>query len=108
MVDVPHFKFPFTLGPGGAFNVIEQDGEDDIGQCVQVLLSTELGSRVELPEYGIEDPTFNTNIDTPGIITAIQDWEPRAEVTMDEQFDSADAYVRHVQTNISSAGVITE
>jgi phage baseplate assembly protein W len=108
MVDVPHFRFPFAIGAGGTFEVIEQDSEDDIGQCVQVLLSTEVGSRVELPEYGIEDPTFTTRIDTPGIISAIQDWEPRADVTMDEQFDSVDAYVRHVRTNVSSAGVVTE
>lgn len=108
MVDVPHFKFPFALGPGQAFSVVEQDSEDDIAQCVEVLLMTGIDRRVELPEYGIEDPTFSGSVDLPGVIAAIEDWEPRADVSMVEEFDSTDALVRHVRTTVSSAGVITE
>lgn len=107
-VAVPHFSFPFRLGSNGSFAVVEQDSPDEVGDCVQVLLSTPTGSRVELPEYGIDDPTFTQSVDVPGILSAIDDWEPRAQVDVGVEFDSQDALIRHISANIKSAGVITE
>lgn len=77
---VPHFKFPFQLrddGHGALYN--EQDGINDVLDCVEVLLSTEIGERVENPDYGIPDLAFSEgSVDTEVIETAIEEWEPRA------------------------------
>lgn len=107
-VDVPHFSFPFRLGNNGKFAVVEQDSSDEIADCVQVLLSTPSGSRAELPEYGIDDPTFTQSIDVQGILAAIDDWEPRAQVDVGVEVDSGDDLIRHIRANVNPAGVITE
>jgi phage baseplate assembly protein W len=107
-VAVPHFSFPFRLGSSGSFAVVEQDSTDEITDCVQVLLSTEVGTRAELPEYGIDDPSFTQTVDVPGILSAIDDWEPRAQVDVGVDFDDKDELIRHISVNVDTAGVITE
>jgi phage baseplate assembly protein W len=104
MVDVPHFAFPLRLGRGGSFAVVEQDSVDDITQSVQVLLSTPVGSRIELPEYGVEALEFTTVVDRASIVQAINDWEPRADVTVDDQLDSTDKLLRHIRVTVTSGG----
>lgn len=74
---IPHFAFPLRLD-SGRFGVNEQDSLDDINDCVTVLLSTPLGSREELPDYGITDPTGERDLDTASILDAIAEWEDRA------------------------------
>jgi phage baseplate assembly protein W len=104
VVDIPHFKFPFTFKAGHA-DVVEQDGDDDVVQSVAVLLSTPVGSRVELPEYGIDDPTFRVGVDLPSILTAIEDWEPRAQVDLTSDIDSLDDLMRVIEANVANGGV---
>lgn len=105
VVDIPHFKFPFTFDSAGHARVVEQDSDDDVVQCVEVLLSTPVGSRAELPEYGVEDPTFTTTLDLPGIVQAIDDWEPRAQVDMSSSINDRDELLREIQTNVANGGV---
>lgn len=47
-----------------------------------VLVSTPIGSRPELPAYGIPDLTFEQPINTGSIVTAVNTWEPRANVSV--------------------------
>jgi len=54
---IPHLAFPFRLTGRGA-NVLEQDTLEEIAQGVQVLVTTRLGERQELPDYGTPDPVF--------------------------------------------------
>jgi phage baseplate assembly protein W len=58
---------------------VEQDTPEDVAQCVEVLLMTETGSRVEVPEYGV-DPWVFRRPDRTAVVAACERWEPRAKV----------------------------
>lgn len=79
MVDIPHFASPFTL-VGTSFGVVDQDSDEDILQCVETVLRTPAGSRDEVPEFGMDDPTFTTDPSQveADALAAIREWEPRA------------------------------
>lgn len=87
MADVPHLSIPLRVTPSGGLAVNEQDGIDDVTQCVRVLLATQAGSRIDSVEYGIHDPTFAVSrsgqLDTADLEAAVAEWEPRAEVDFD-------------------------
>lgn len=78
-LSIPHLTWPVRLDGTGLAQV-EQDSLDDIAQCVTVLLSTQVGSRDELPAYGIDDPVGGRHIDLPSVVAAVGEWEPRAVV----------------------------
>jgi phage baseplate assembly protein W len=89
-VDVinPHFKVPFNFGGlnGGAF-VNDQDSFEDLHDCMLAIVAFPVGSRQELPEFGSPDMSFNRD---PGVVptqlkTAISQWEPRPNATVDGQ-----------------------
>lgn len=103
-VDNPHISFPFRLNDSGTGSVVvEQDSDDEIMDCVQVLLSTELGSREEIPSYGIPDQAFKQGgIDEDQVLLAINRWERRAEVFLDTQ--SIASLVQHAQVNLIQRG----
>ena len=102
-VSTPHFARPFRLGTDGAFAVVEQDSIDDVMQCVEVLVSTEVGSREELPEYGISDPTFTTEVNLSEISQAVDDWEDRATVDINQSVDTRDELLRNVSITVGLA-----
>lgn len=77
----PHLAVPFRLDTTGSAVVLAQDTLDEITQCVQILLSTPLGSREITPSYGIPDPAFR-GADPNTITSAVAEWEPRAAVTV--------------------------
>lgn len=78
-IDDPHFAFPFSLASGGGqLAVAEQDSDREIEDCVEVLLTTVRGERIDEPDYGIEDPTFLENgADLDAYASAIERWERR-------------------------------
>lgn len=79
----PHFTFPFQRSASGIAAVQEQDSEEEIMDCVEVLLSTEIGERMELPEYGLPDQTFSQGgADIERVSGVVQKWEPRARHTI--------------------------
>lgn len=83
MADVPHFSFPFRFA-GNQIMVSDQGSDDEILDCVEVLLSTEPGERIDLPAYGLEDQTFRQGgASQSEISSAIRAWEPRALVEID-------------------------
>ena len=97
MTDVPHFAFPFTRDPAtGHAAEVEQDSIEDVTGCVQVVLITPRGWRVELPEFGTPDPTFSTPpaADIEVMRKAVSDWEPRAFLTVT---DNSNAFELGVQ-----------
>lgn len=68
-----------------SFRTVEQDSVDDVAQCVYVILATERGSRIEDPDFGITDPTFEVGgMDLGEALLQIETWEPRADVTIEE------------------------
>lgn len=95
-VQVPHFKLPLRIGLDGHAEVLEQDTPEEIAQCVQVLLSTRVGDRIESPEYGIPDQVFTTVPDLATIQAAIERWEPRATVKLVSEQDWLDELIRRL------------
>lgn len=80
MADIPHLAIPLRVADG-AWAVVEQDTEDEVAQCVRNICAFERGYRVEDPDFGISDPSFQTMpIDTDDIGQALEDYEERAEV----------------------------
>jgi hypothetical protein len=98
MTDLPHFSLPFRFGgPQAAVN--EQDSIAEIGDCVLATLLCPLGFRVELPSFGVDDPTFSSPlVDTDEIRDVLSRWEPRALLSLDGELDQVDELVQHVQT----------
>ena len=96
MADVPHFALPFRFA-NPQVAVSEQDSLDEIADCVYAILVCPIGFRVELPTFGIADPTFA--MPAPDLVElreAIETWEERAGVLLDEQPDTFDALIARV------------
>lgn len=96
MASVPHFSFPLRLAADGGLATVEQDTIDDVAQCVRVLVDTAVGERVELPAYGIEDPSFTEGIDRDEIRRAVDEWEPRAALMIESEPDQYDEMIENV------------
>jgi phage baseplate assembly protein W len=84
---VPKLKVPVEMGTTG-LKTVEQDSDDEIAQCVYAVLATERGTRIEEPDFGITDPTFEMNgLDTGEALLQIHTWEPRADVEIEEDIE---------------------
>jgi phage baseplate assembly protein W len=103
MPDTPHFAIPFRRTPDGKSVVVtEQDSIDEVGDCVFALLTTPLGARLDLPEFGVLDQTFQEGgVDLNEIQSAIAQWEERADVLIDQQPDLLDKWVERVTVTVS-------
>lgn len=84
-IETPHFKFPFQFtADGSRLQVVEQDSDDEIVDCVEVLISTLQGERIELPDYGIQDQAFRQGgVDTGHILAQIRKFEERASIQLE-------------------------
>lgn len=77
---IPKLRMPLRFD-GGRLAIVEQDSPENVRGAVFACLAYELGERIEDPDFGIEDPTFEeTPLDTTEWIEAINRYEPRAEV----------------------------
>lgn len=85
MTDVPHFALPFRFSTPRAA-VVEQDSVDEIAGCVLAVLLCPFGFRVELPTFGVPDPTFSMpGVDVDELRAVVELWEPRASVLFEEE-----------------------
>jgi len=99
-VEVPHFTTPFRWGSSGHVEIVEQDSDDDVFQCVEAIVRTPKGSRLELPDFGVPDLTFKEGGPTiEPVASAIQQYEPRAQTFIDLS-DPADLEPFMSQINI--------
>lgn len=88
MSHLPHLKVPFQI-TGGKAETVEDGSIDEVRQNVAVLLSTLEGERLVVPDYGIEDMTFEPQSRIPdrvAIEAVVSRWEPRARI----EFETAD------------------
>jgi phage baseplate assembly protein W len=78
--DVPKISFPFRMVSSGKNAVyVEQDSDEEVMDCVEVLLRTEVGSREEIPEFGLPDQAFRLGgVDIQVVLASVNRWEPRA------------------------------
>lgn len=101
---IPHLEYPFqlvfgtphvqigsTVTSNDGARVVQQDSDGDILSCVDAVVNCEVGQWQENPVFGIHDEAFqpvdydpltgNAIIDPLGLISTIQRWEPRANVS---------------------------
>lgn len=98
---VPHFDLPFAYSAGKP-NVVEQDSLDDVANCVEAVVRTTQGQRLEISDFGIPAQTFATTpLDQATIVAQILQYEPRASVVLDQALDAYDAL--HTLANIGTS-----
>lgn len=98
--DIPHLRVPLRFkGNNPNLDLVEQDTEVEIAQCVEAILRHHIGHRPEAPEFGIpelaftqQDPTADQN--QRAVLNAVETWEPRADVTIVPQLDVTDQSLR--------------
>jgi phage baseplate assembly protein W len=95
-IRAPHFRTPFQV-VGGKVAEIEQDSQREVEQCVEAILSTRVGSRLEEPEFGIPDGLFellppNPNVDA--VLAAVEEWEPRVRALGSAKVEELTARIR--------------
>jgi phage baseplate assembly protein W len=99
IVSIPHLALPFRIENGRAATV-EQDTDEEVLQCVQVIVSTMQGQRVELPDFGIPDPAFTVDVDEAAILAELNEWEPRALILFSDQPNVQDELLREVTLQV--------
>lgn len=82
---IPKMRVPHRL-ENGHLAVCEQGSPENIAANVYTVLSYERGSRVEDPDFGVEDPTFSEMpLDDREWLEQIGVYEPRAAVTTTQE-----------------------
>lgn len=76
---------PIAIAPNGQLAQLEQDSPADIARAVTILISTTLGDREALPDYGIADQLGAPNLDESEIAQAISTWEDRIDSVQIDQ-----------------------
>jgi phage baseplate assembly protein W len=86
-LNTPQIAFPFEILPNGTVREVEQDTLDEIAISIGIILRFPLGSRAELPNFGIPDPTFRLfNEDVASILAEhVSRWEDRARIFIEER-----------------------
>jgi hypothetical protein len=78
---VPKLRVPLRV-ENGRLGICEQDSQENVAACVYAVLSYERGSRIEDPDFGIDNPSFaQLPLDTDEWFEQIGRFEPRASVT---------------------------
>ncbi len=100
MTDIPHFDMPFRYVNGTPV-VNAQDSIGDIAACVYVIAATEPGSREDIPEFGVTDPTFSQEpVNGSRLLAQVRQWEPRAQLLLDEAPGVYDATITTVNLTV--------
>jgi hypothetical protein len=86
---MPHLAWPLHR-EGTSLATVEQDSVQEVAQCVAILLSTEVGTFLHQPEFGITDPLFDRiPVDLEPLDQAAADFEDRAVLTFTDDTDNA-------------------
>jgi hypothetical protein len=81
--------------------VVEQDSLEDVINCVSAALRTDKGSRVDMPTFGVPDPTFQVlPMDTNEIIAEVTSHEDRAAITLAETPDKLDSLIDQITAEV--------
>lgn len=103
MTDIPHFDFPFRF-VGGKAAEVEQDTVDDVAACINVALLTIRGTRLALPDFGIDDPAFlQGGVSTDELLSQVQRYEPRLLQAIEEGWDF-DSWTQNLRYTITDEG----
>jgi phage baseplate assembly protein W len=104
-ISVKHFSFPFTLGPNKHARAVEQDSDDDIMGCVEAVCRTQIGQRIEVPEFGLPDQTFAEGGPDPTMVErAVETWEERCAAEVAVEVDGTDMTKYHLTVDVDPGG----
>lgn len=76
-VQLRHLALPLALGQDGFFATLAQDSTPEVLQSVKVILLTEPGERLAVPEFGTDSGAF-VPVDANQVTAAIDRWDTRA------------------------------
>lgn len=103
-VIAPHFDLPFRFGgKNGAAVIVEQDSPEEILNGIRIIIAYPIGSREDLPEFGIPDVLFLTKPEdiVSKLADAIARWEPRAQAFIAEHPIVFDNLVKQFEMKFS-------
>lgn len=109
MPGAPHFAYPFNFVNGRA-RIVEQGTDAEVrGVCCRTILLYPLGSRPLVPEFGVEDQSFdqvsaNAGPDLDELRAALAANEPRADLTVsitDRDLTELARGVAHVRLGVA-------
>lgn len=87
MTNIPHLAFPMRMA-GRNVAVNEQDSYEEVRDCVNLIIRTDLGARITMPEMGTVDPTFNDfRVIAGQIEDTVAQFEPRADIDIEDRTD---------------------
>lgn len=99
-VRIPHFALPFRF-VNGAAAVNEQNSPEEIRDCVAAIVSYEIGSRPERPDFGVEDEVFEEGGADPSVyLPVIARLEPRADLAAVADASKLAAYISGVTIDV--------
>lgn len=81
-IETPQLQWPFRINSQGtALAFVEQDTSIEVAQCVALLFTARPGDFTDDPEFGLPDPTFETDgVSESELESVVSRWEPRAEL----------------------------
>jgi hypothetical protein len=98
---VPHFDNNFVLNTvRNSFSTTSQGSNDEIANCVAVVLGTRPNQRSLVPYFGIDDLPIK-EINTPDVTQIINSWEPRAVINVSTYYDE----FNKAQINVKVSGI---
>ena len=102
----PHFAFPMTLLPSGHVRMNEQNSNDEVMDCIKMILSFPIGSRVEVPGFGVPNIAFKeATVDVSAMLRQVlTDWEPRADLIFSDDVTQGDALIREILIMMKGKG----
>ena len=108
------WRFPFQFDPASG-GTSTSEYEENIRQCITIILGTKPGERQMLPEFGcrIHELMFAPNTQATSTLiahhvqTALHRWEPRIDVKSVESWPEPNGTVR-VQVNYQIKATMTE
>lgn len=102
MDDLPHLALPLRL-TGDRFAAVQQDTEEELATTVLAILSYQLGSRIERPDFGIPDPALAQRpLDLTAMRRAVAAFEPRADFSVTElPYDPTDPLASRVRVQVA-------
>lgn len=104
MVDIPHFDLPFRFNANGVVAVVEQDSLADVVNCVTAIMMTPLGTRPEIPTFGVPDLTFEKQpLQLQDLLDSVESNEPRATVVFTQAPDVMDELVANLTADVQIA-----
>lgn len=103
-MNIPHFDLPFRFA-GLTAAVVEQDSSKDVTNCVEAALRTTRGTRLYVPDFGIDDPTFEKlPVDVNKIKAQVLRNEPRAGLDLMQWTDMLDVLITQITVGVSQSG----